>query len=202
MAYNNPTGLPSVSDIVSPYEDQRWYRKEHTDRGEFCHSWIAADLKGLITPKVPEAYAGYIVSYLRFKPHIKEVYVVERRLTSAKGFCGQGDLICLLDDVYNNVVAYLDWKTSKAAMKIWTTRLGGYVHLYKEHGILVGGAGTIRLRERPTPATGDVFPLVDIYYAKELKEFEIDFLSALRVYNNCLHDGKIYASYEHLQEDF
>lgn len=202
MAYSNKTGLPSVSDIIAPYEDTRWYQKKHTDRGNFCHGWAAADLLGLITPPTPEAYQGYIDSYLAFKPHIKSVYIVEKRLTSKKGFCGQLDLVCLLDDIYNNIVALLDWKTGKAAMKIWTTRLGGYVHLLKESGILVGGAGTIRLREGPTPATGNVFPLVDLYYAKEVKEFEIDFLSALRVYHNCLHDGKIYASYEKIEEDF
>jgi hypothetical protein len=202
MAYSNKTGLPSVSDILSPYEDTRWFKTEHSDRGNFVHSWVAADLQGLFAPPVPEAYSGYIESYLAFKPHIKAVYVVERRLTSAKGFCGQVDLVCLLDDIYHNIVALLDWKTGKAAMKIWHARLGGYVHLLKESGILVGGACTVRLRERPTPATGEVFPLVDLYYAKELKELEIDFLSALRVYNNCLHDGKIYASYEKIEEDF
>jgi hypothetical protein len=202
MPYNNPTGLPSVSDIVGPYEDQRWYKKEHTDRGNFCHGWAAADLLGLITPPVPEIYQTYIDSYLSFKQHIKAVYVVEKRLTSKKGFCGQVDLVCLLDEIYNNIVALLDWKTGKAAMKIWTTRLGGYVHLLKESGILVGGAGTIRLRGEPSPKTGIVFPLVDLYYAKEVQEFEIDFLAAHRVYCNCLNDGKIYASYEKIQEDY
>lgn len=190
-----------MSDIVAPYEDQRWYKKEHTDRGNFCHGYAAADLLGLITPPVPEIYRGYIESYHLFKEHIVKVHIVERRLTSAKGYCGQVDLVCELDDIYRNALALLDWKTGKAAMKIWTTRLGGYIHLLRESGILVGGAGTIRLREEATEKTGNLFPLVDIYYGNELKEFEIDFLSAHRVYQNCLNDGKIYANYNET-EDF
>lgn len=203
MAYSNKTGLPSVSDIIAPYTDTRWFKQCHVDRGNFVHGWVAADLQGFITPPVPEIYKGYIESYLAFKPHIKEVLIVESRLTSAKGFCGQVDLVCLLDEIYNNIIALLDWKTAKAVYITWQAQLGGYVHLLKESGILVGGAGTIRLRERPTPATGNVFPLIDLSYgSNELKELEIDFLSAFRVYNNLMHDGQIYASYETKQEDF
>lgn len=199
MDYSNNTGLPSVSDILNPFEDTRWFTEEHRQRGTFVHGWVCADLLGLFTPPVPEIYACYIESYLLFKPRIKDVVLIERRLTSERGFCGQPDLIARLDDSYNNKVCVLDWKTSVAKYKTWQTRIGGYSVLAKENHLPCEGGATIRLRGDGVQGH---LPLVDFFTAQEMKENEIDFLSTLRVFNNVLNYGKIYASYEHIKQEY
>ena len=201
MKYSNPTGLPSVSDIISPCEDQRWYKKEHTDRGNFVHGWAAADLLGLMTPPCPESYSPYIASYLEFKQHITDVHIVEKRLTSKRGYCGQIDLVGGLDSSYNYAIALLDWKTSQAAQKSWSARLGGYTLLLEEHGIAINGAASVRLKSKPTQSTG-FYPLVNMMHRQEIKEAQIDFLSMYRVYQNILMDGKIYTTYTKNREDY
>ena len=201
MIYNNNTGLPSVSDIISVCEDTRWFKQKHLDRGNFIHNWSAADLLGLITPPVPGQYSGYIKSYLEFKNNIKKVHLVEKRLTSKRGFCGQIDLLADLDESYNNILALNDWKTSKTYQKAWSARLGGYTILLEEHDIFIGGAATIRLREEPTASTG-FYPLVDMMDKREIKEAQIDFLSMYRIYQNILSDGKIYTTYTKNQGEY
>lgn len=201
MKYVNNTGLPSVSDIMSPFEDTRWFKEIHATRGDIVHGWVCADLMGLFTPDIPEAFSGYIASYLEFKEHIVEVMFLERRLTSEKGFCGKPDIVARLDDMYNNVIAVLDWKTSIAAYKTWQPRIGGYSILIKENGTPCEAGATVRLRKEPVKTKG-FFPLVDFYDRKEMYENEIDFLSSLRVYHNVMKDGQIHASYETIQEEF
>lgn len=201
MEYSNPTGLPSVSDIMEPFEDTRWFQKHHAFRGNFVHGWIGADLMGLMTPPVPEQFEGYIKSYLEFKPHIVKVILIEKRLSSERGYCGGLDLIAELDDVYNNCITYVDWKTSKAAYKSWEARSGGYFGLAIENGIPVKAGATVRLREKPTKTKG-YFPLVNFYNEAEMRENHIDFLCALRTFNNVLNYGKIYASYEPIEREY
>lgn len=199
MKYENNTGLPSVSDIIGPYEDSRWYKEEHQDRGNFVHGYIAADLSGLMTPgTIPIIYEPYIGSYRAFKRHIVKVVLVEKRLTSKLGFCGKPDTVLQLDEVYGNLTWLIDWKTSQSHQKSWDARLGGYCRLLKEHGITVGGAATVRLRGSASKTKG-LFPLLDKMNPQEIKESEIDFLSAFRVYNNIMKDGKVYAGYHHLE---
>lgn len=200
MTYSNKTGLPSISDIMNPFEDTRWFKEWHSNRGNIVHGWICADLIGYFTPDIPPAFEGYIESYFAFKPHIKDIIVIEKRFTSERGFCGQVDLVARLDEDYNNVVALLDWKTSKAAYISWQARIGGYSILCKENGIPCEGGATVRLREEPTKTKG-FLPLVDFYNDAEMRENEIDFLCAHRVYSNLLKDGKIFASYEPYQEE-
>lgn len=201
MTYVNDTGLPSISDIISPFEDTRWFKKEHSVRGDIVHGWVCADLMGLFTPDIPEAYNGYIQSYLAFKPHIVEVLILEKRLVSERGFCGKPDIIALLDDTYDNKVAVLDWKTSVAAYKTWQAKIGGYSILAKENDLPCEVGATVRLRKEPVQTKG-FFPLVDLHKAPDMHENEIDFLSALRVYQNVMKDGQIFASYETIQEEY
>jgi hypothetical protein len=149
----------------------------------------------MFQPAIHPDLQGYIDSYLEFKPHIKKIIVIEKRFSSERGYCGQVDLIAQLDEAFQNVVAVLDWKTSKAAYKTWQARIGGYYGLVLENGIPVTAGATIRLREAPT-TTGKNFPLVDMYHEQDMKENHIDFLCAQRVYNNLLNNGQIYASHE------
>jgi len=201
VEYSNKTGLPSVSDIIGYLEDTRWFKPWHAERGNIVHGWICADLLGLFQPEIHESLQGYINSYLEFKPHIKKVVVIEKRFSSERGYCGQVDLIALLDDAFQNVVAVLDWKTSVAAYKTWQARIGGYYGLSKENGVPVTAGATIRLRKAPT-STGKNFPLVNFYNEHEIKENYIDFLCAQRVYNNLLTNGEIYASYEEAEKEY
>lgn len=200
MVYSNLTGLPSVSDIMEPYEDSRWFKPEHSERGDFVHGFAAADLLGLMTPVVPDQYSGYIESYFAFKPRIKRVLIVEQRFSSLRGYCGQVDLVAELDDVYNNCIALLDWKTSASKYKAWMARMGGYYGLLKDNGVGVTAGATVRLREKCN--TRGWFPLVDFYNEPELKENYIDFLCAHRTYTNVLNYGLIYASYENIKKEY
>lgn len=204
MEYSNKTGLPSVSDIMNPYEDTRWFKEWHSTRGNITHGWICADLMDLFTPDIPPAYEGYINSYMEFKPYIKRVIAIEKRFTSERGFCGQVDLAAIVDTSFlkkpiGDVVAICDWKTSKAAYISWQARIGGYSILAKENGIPCEGGMTIRLREEPIKK--GFFPLVDFYNSAEMRENEIDFLCALRTYSNILKDGQIYTNYEPYMEE-
>ena len=200
MEYSNPTGLPSVSDIMEPFEDTRWFNDFHSYRGDFVHGWIGADLLGLFQPAVPEQFSGYIKSYLEFKPHIKEVVLVERRLSSKRGYCGQLDTVLLLDEVYNDCITLVDWKTSKAAYKTWEARIGGYFGLGIENGIPLKAGATVRLREEPIKK--GYFPLVNFYNEAEMRENHIDFLCAKRTFENVLSYGKIYTSYEPIEREY
>jgi hypothetical protein len=200
MKYENNTGLPSISDIINPFEDTRWFKEEHSTRGNVVHGWVCADLMGMFTPDIPEAYSGYIKSYLEFKPHIVNVVFVERRLTSERGFCGKPDIVALLDDTYDNQITVLDWKTSAAAYITWQARIGGYFNLIRENKVPVKAGATVRLRKEPI--NKGYFPLVNFYNEAEMRENEIDFLCAFRTYSNVLKDGQIHASYETTQEEF
>jgi hypothetical protein len=132
MPYENTTGLPSVSEILSPYINTAWFTKEHTDRGEAVHAAIAAYLQGLWVKPLKPNWQPYFDSFKRWADAtVEEVVLVEDRLVDhGLGFCGQPDSILKLkgDDCY----ALADWKTSQGFQDWWVLQGCAYRHLAKK----------------------------------------------------------------------
>jgi hypothetical protein len=130
--YNNDTGLPSVTDILSPYVDRRWFKKEHTDRGSACHDKMAAHVS--FVPFFGQNWSPlwdpYIVSGKEWADaNIKKVYLCEKRLSYPGSHTGQLDLVALLT---SGLIAVVDWKTSVAESKTWKFQLAAYQDLVEK----------------------------------------------------------------------
>ena len=126
--YSNTTGVPSVTEVLSPWIDTRWFPAESRDRGSAVHEALAAYLQGkpAFLIQLPPAWRGYFDSGRRWiDQHVKEVLVVEQRLVDERWrFCGQMDLIALL--CLDNTL--IDWKTGPPAL--WhRLQIAGYRHL-------------------------------------------------------------------------
>jgi hypothetical protein len=201
MEYKNETGLPSVSDIIGLYEDTKWFRKEHSDRGNLVHEYAHAKLKRLMTPRIPEHIEPYVVSFTEFLPHIKRVVLIEKRLTDdVKGFCGQIDLLAEMNKCRwfdQDSMWILDWKTAKAKGRLWKQRMAGYSRLARCNGYPHDGVATIRLRSELGKNT-----LVDKWNGLPLREATGDFLAATRVYHNITDKGKIFAQTEDTNDGY
>ena len=168
MQYLNETGFPSVTKILSPFVDSKWFKPEHAKRGEKVHGAISSRLRGLFVPSLPPAWKPYYDSFLPFFEHIDKVLLVEERLSDEdEGFCGQPDLVAQMDNTYNNAIALIDWKTSIAKAKWWKPQLGGYSKLLMNKTEFVPSiAISARVRKDP-----DKKILLDIYDARDIVEF-------------------------------
>jgi hypothetical protein len=129
MKYKNDTGLPSVTTILSPFIDTKWFKKEHTDRGSACHDAMLAH--ALCIPYYGRTFNPLWKPYVEsgkkwFKENIKRVLLAEERLEIAGDYCGQPDLLAVLN---SGLIALIDWKTSVSVAKYWRFQLGGYMPL-------------------------------------------------------------------------
>ena len=99
MAYVNDTGLPSVTDVISCWIDTRWFTQESCIRGDQAHERISTHLTFDFMVNYDEKYEVYFKSFQKFEPRIKEVVLVEKRLSDYDlGYCGQPDLAFLDQD--------------------------------------------------------------------------------------------------------
>jgi len=132
--YINNTGVPSVTDILKPYIDSRFFTDESRDRGEAVHAAIAAHLEGLWVKPLQPDWQLYVESFKRWADLvINEVILVEKRLIDPElGFCGQPDAILKLKG--NDFLTLADWKTSQAFQDWWILQGVGYRHLAKKDG--------------------------------------------------------------------
>jgi hypothetical protein len=188
--YRNETGYPSVSDVLAPYEDRRWYKPIHSKRGDRVHGAITADQKGLFVPALPEDWSGYWQSYLAFKETIDDVLFIEERMIDPDlGYCGQPDI--LIQSGTETILP--DWKTSVAVNKFWPFRLAAYRRLTLiNKGIEIDLAMAVRLRKKK-PKTKGWYPLVNIYTPAQLDKYFDVFCGAVKVYYHLLQDGKLFA---------
>jgi hypothetical protein len=108
-----------------------------------------------------EKYEVYFKSFQKFEPRIKEVVLVEERLSDHDlGYCGQPDLAFVDED---DSLALADWKTGKAIIKYWPLQLGGYSMLLKsQKNIHVKKNMIVRLRDEEAKK-----PLISVYCVKE-----------------------------------
>jgi hypothetical protein len=125
MTYKNDTGYPSVTDIISPYVDKRWFKPIHRKRGSEVHRVVGCELRKVWALPINPAWAGYVESIrLWISNNVKEILLVEKRFKDdLYRYTGQLDLICLLKD---SRVALIDWKTSVAEYKTYKLQLAGY----------------------------------------------------------------------------
>lgn len=147
MAYSNPTGLPSVSDILRPYVDTDWYTEESRDRGQAVHAAIRADLEGSYVIPLPRRWRGYWESYCRWRDKFGPVPIlVEQRLIDERlRYCGQLD-VCAVVELIGKGAGLIDFKTSISKHKIWPIALAGYRNLLKVNGYGTAWAGNLRIR--------------------------------------------------------
>ena len=175
MTYTNETGLPSVTNILKPWIDTRWFTKESADRGnqvhDRCESYLTKSFPSYFDPK----YEPYWESFKKFEPNISEVILVEERLADYElGFCGQPDLVCVFAD---GLIVLVDWKTAQSKYKYWPIQLGGYSILLKtQKNIEVERLMTVRLRKENFKK-----PLIDVYC---VQEFELMFAKQLSLYKH------------------
>ena len=177
MAYENNTGLPSVSDIIRPHVDAQWFTDESRIRGNAIHACCAGYLKGLYFPKLMENYQEYIDSFKEWADeNIEDVILVEERLIDKDlGYCGQLDAVLKLKD--HEKPCIVDWKTGKALQKSWILSISAYAALEahrQQVGIDVYDCISVRLRCDQKP------PLVHVY-SDNRKNFDI-FRGMLKTY--------------------
>jgi hypothetical protein len=130
MAYKNDTGYPSVTTIIEPYVDKRWFKEIHRKRGSEVHRVAGCKLRGSWAAPINPAWKGYVKSLdLWISRNVKEVLLVETRLSDhVYKFTGQLDLVCYLMDSRK---ALVDFKTSQAKYKTWALQTAGYQILYE-----------------------------------------------------------------------
>lgn len=181
MGYENNTGFPSVTDVLEPWVDKRWFKPIHRKRGSAVHAAVSSNLKGLFVPSLPEAWQPYYDSWLPFKKHIVKILVIEERLVDPDSeTCGQPDLVAQMDNTFNNSIALLDWKTSQAMYKTFPVQLGGYCNLVQKAKKIVPDIGICcRLRKEPGKKM-----LTNVYDYYDLVELMKTFDSARRCYQH------------------
>ncbi len=147
MVYKNDTGLPSVTQIIKPYIDTRWFTQAHADRGTEVHNWASCYLRSLPYP-IDQRLKGYCDSASRWiDKYVDEILFVEQRMRDDDlGFCGQQDLGCTIKGDPDTMVM-VDWKTAQATAKWWALQDAGYRVLAGWHDDQTKHRGlTIRLR--------------------------------------------------------
>jgi len=183
MKYSNETGLPSVTEILKPFIDTRWYKPEHSKRGSDVHGIISAKIKGMFVPKPPEHLAGYIDSALQLTRDITNVLLIEERLSDhSEGFCGKPDIVARMNHKWNNAIALIDWKTSVAEGKTFGAQLAAYRHLVsRAKGINCDITVCARLRKEPGKKI-----LLSVYDKEETDKNFQKFMDAFRCFKNFL----------------
>jgi len=145
MPYVNDTGLPSVTDILGGWIDRSWFKDHHGERGDEVHDVMAAHAMCLphFGNNFNPLWEPYIESGKKwFDDNIKEVILVEHRLSIPNLYTGQLDLFAILTDDRSAIV---DWKTSKSEGRTWRFQEAGYQDLV-EHNKL--GKPDVRLSVR------------------------------------------------------
>lgn len=135
MAYENNTGLPSVTNILSPYIDKRWFTDESRDRGTAVHAACESHLKGLYVPKLNPTWQLYVDSFKFWADKaIDKIILLEVRMRDDRlRFCGQPDAVVVLRGWEYPVL--IDWKTSQAAQRWWILQINSYRKLAEVNGL-------------------------------------------------------------------
>jgi len=146
MAYHNPTGLPSVTDIISPYISTQWFLPEHAKRGTAVHGAMKAYALGAWSPPLKAEWQPYFDSGRRwFDSMVKDVILVEERLIHPTlKYCGQMDLVCILKG--ETEPSLPDYKTSQAKAKWHPLQIAAYQDLLeRDRKISTHRGMTVRL---------------------------------------------------------
>jgi hypothetical protein len=132
MGYRNDTGYPSVTDVLSPYIDKRWFKDIHRKRGNEVHRVMSCVCSGAWSIPINAAWAGYVKSIsLWLSKNVKEFLLVETRYSDdVYKYTGKLDLVAILKDERK---ALLDFKTSVAEYKTWKLQTAAYKLLYTKN---------------------------------------------------------------------
>jgi len=132
MAYSNETGYPSVTDILEPYVDTKWFKPIHKKRGSEAHRVVGCKLNNSWAAPINPAWQGYVDTIMRWcEENIEKVVQVETRYQDdLYRFTGKLDLVALLLD---GRLALIDFKTAVAESRTWKLQTGGYKLLYEKH---------------------------------------------------------------------
>jgi hypothetical protein len=132
MTYRNDTGYPSVTDILKPFIDTRWFKPIHSTRGNEVHRVVGCKMVKSWAKPINPAWQGYVNSILRWcDANIKEVVEGEVRYQDdLYKYTGKLDLVAYLMD---SRLALIDFKTSIATSKTWKLQTGGYKLLFEKH---------------------------------------------------------------------
>jgi len=148
MSYVNDTGLPSVTQILSPYINKDWFTQEHSDRGTAVHECCHIYLKGeWLIPELPIYWRGYFDSFKRWADQvIDSILLLETRLKSDDlGYCGQPDFVGTLKG--SDKIVLLDWKTSQQYYPWFSLQGAAYRKLSSvDAGIETEGSASVRLK--------------------------------------------------------
>ena len=150
--YSNKSGYPSVTEVLSPFVDTKWFTDECCYRGSYSHNALKNHLLGIWSPPHPEEYQKYIDSGKSWlDENIQDIIMVEggdetRMVDTVNRYSGQPDLIATLK--INPKPGIIDWKTSLAFSVVWNGQIAGYWNLAKIGGFPdVAWGASVRLRK-------------------------------------------------------
>lgn len=157
MSYSNPTGLPSVTQIIAPYIDSKWFTDECRERGSAVHSACEAYLKGLYAPKLISAWQLYVDSFKRWSDlAIDKIILAEVRLRNDElSYCGQPDAIIKIKGT--DKIVLVDWKTSQSKQKWWELQIIAYRKLAQHNGTKTQRGLSVRLKSDGSIAISDEY---------------------------------------------
>ena len=76
--YSNLSGHPSVTEILSPFVDTKWFKNEDAYRGNYVHNALRNHCLGVWMPSHPEEYKGYIESGISWiQENVQDILLVE-----------------------------------------------------------------------------------------------------------------------------
>jgi hypothetical protein len=180
MTYKNDSGFPSPSDILKPWVDTRWFKPEHSDRGNSVHTSIGASMKDLVPIWDPEFY-GYRDSFNQIRDYFEDVIISEQRLVD-KNLCysGQPDAVVKLSKkacdafaIDYPATALVDWKTSVQEQKSWVIQAAAYFNLCVVNDINCDLHLLARIRR-----DGD-FPKIKVSHKEEIRFYFVYFKAML-----------------------
>jgi hypothetical protein len=177
--YENNTGYPSVTDIISPYIDKAWFTEESRQRGSAVHHALALHLMGKWSPPVRNEWRGYVDSGRRWiDANVRAVILVETRLIDDEWkYCGQMDLIVHTKEGRRFLV---DWKTGIASEPWWRLQAAAYRRLAEKNGHNIDAAFSLRLK---ADGSGWIGPK-DLYkYSDGMMPVFAGMLNAYRFFN-------------------
>lgn len=175
MAYENKTGLPSVTEIITAtccnWIPTDYFTDESRDRGTAVHEWCAAYGMGNYAVPLRKEWRGYCDSFKRWSDkYLVEILRCEERLVSSIGYCGQLDLACEIEG--QTGVGVVDIKTGAHA--IWhKIQVAAYRNLDSECGGGTKWGGVLRLK-----ADGSM-PIMD----RTADNYGIDFNTFISCFN-------------------
>ena len=129
---------PSSTQVLQPYQNWSFIPEQVLAaaalRGTFVHDVASAIVKGLMIPKIPPEYLGYINSFRSWlESAVQEVIFSEQEFyCPCFHYVGHPDLgVVMRGDLG---ITIPDLKTPATQTKAWRAQLASYWHLVAEHG--------------------------------------------------------------------